>query len=304
MALRIPPDHWLVVDSFKCASKPAAQFLTQRYGGTVHTIVLTHPHADHYNGILELLQDNPTASIGCVHPNESSGPAAAFDPKSALKQRAKPTYDFIWNQCSGRRWSSFRHTERAIGEATLTSLHPPNPVAPADWQGDENTLSSAMTVHWQQVTLLLGADVPNTSWETIAEEVQNLQDHSLLKVPHHGSQASLHQTFLQGADTRCWIVTPFKAKQLPKPEGLGQCLEAVQEIHVTALPYRHNQEAVHARAQLANLPPRKGLARESILQTVEALNRHVVASFDPAGNAEFHFGPGSVTVERQRTPQR
>src|SRR5207244_3687102 len=70
--LRIPPNDWVVVDSFKCDDWAAADLVirkyVQKYGGQVVCIVLTHPHQDHHRGILELLENHSAAILGCMHP--------------------------------------------------------------------------------------------------------------------------------------------------------------------------------------------------------------------------------------------
>ena len=90
--LRVPPDLWVIIDSFKCARRPAAEFIVTRYGGTVAAIVLTHPHADHYPGILELLDTHTKAVLGCVHPKDSGpGGSLTVDASIALDPPAAET---------------------------------------------------------------------------------------------------------------------------------------------------------------------------------------------------------------------
>lgn len=177
--LRVPPDQWIVVDSLKIDNRPAAEAIVKKYGGALSAIVLTHPHADHYPGVLELIEDNPDAIIGCVHPKQGTqGPNVPNDPLALLKQNAKRTYDRIWQEwekTDGRKWITFRGESLSVGEdAVLTSLHPQSPLTENDWTRSLNEISSAMWLTWHDVRLLLGADVTNSSWPDITSVFNGL----------------------------------------------------------------------------------------------------------------------------------
>lgn len=322
--LRVPPDQWLIIDSFKCAKRPAAEFVVAKYGGQVATIVLTHPHQDHFPGILELIDSYADAALGCVHPQHSGTVVPlAFDPMTALKQRAKPTYDRVWTEWQRnnlRRWDTFRHSARTISGATVTPLHPAFPVSPAAWSDDPNGISSAMLVEWHSLRLLLGADVPNTQWPEIAAEFPGLGNHAAMKVPHHGSREAIHDAFGVGSTTRYWVVTPFRSQRLPRaedvstapphqPEGLVRVLSYVREVHLTSLPFGHDCEnlapCVTTRQAIRDnqLPRRTGIINQNHNTTIAALDRHVIIAFDRSGEVrELHHGPGAVKVERDNEP--
>lgn len=317
LALRIPPDQWVLVDSFDCdsPSRPAGEFLLRHFGGNLAALVLTHPHEDHCEGFVDLIDFDANSVLACVHPNDSDAPGTIpIDAIAYLKKCAQPAYTRIWDEWTKaphRRRDTFRCDRLDVGAAVFTSLHPARPVARPDWSRDQNELSSAMLVEWHGLRLLLGADVPNTKWPEIAAAAApvDLANHVACKVPHHGSRAALHDSFGIGDRDRCWIVTPFKGR-LPQhvdaasdgsPEGLARILNYVDQVSVTALPFRHADEGsgppiYRRRSEVAQLHATKSAWRNP-RESQEALDRHIFVGFDDTGAVrDTIYGPGSVVV--------
>jgi hypothetical protein len=320
LALRIPPDLWVLVDSFDCDSprRAAGEFLLQHFGGKLAAVVLTHPHRDHCDGIVDLIEFDSNAVLACVHPNDSDVPGTIpIDAIAYLKKCAQPAYTRIWDEWTKaphRRRDTFRKDDFNVGGAVITSLHPERPLTRPDWSRDQNELSSAMLVKWHDLRLLLGADVPASMWPEIAAAVkpEDLSLHAAFKVSHHGSRAALHDSFGTGDRQRCWIVTPFYASRLPQhvdnakdgsSEGLARILTYVDQVSVTALPFRHVDEGVpppirKTRAEIANLYASKSGWCDP-RETKEALDRYVFVGFDKTGAVQDTiYGPGSVVITR------
>src|SRR5437868_4316182 len=55
VAVRVPPDEWLVIDSCRIAKQSAASHVLRRYGGKLTVLLLTHVHKDHYRGFVDLI---------------------------------------------------------------------------------------------------------------------------------------------------------------------------------------------------------------------------------------------------------
>lgn len=317
--VRIPPDSWLVVDSYRHNGRPAASYVLERYHATWSVLVLTHPHADHHAGMDQLLASNPGGIVGCVHPraDDLSMEELPLDPMRHLGQGALPVYDAIrqrWDRLPETRWETYRHEERGVGDAKLTALHPVRPLIDSDWARNPNELSSAVLLHWKQLTLLLGADVVNRCWREIAHEFPGLHQHHGLKVPHHGSVGAIHESYVKGDPARCWVITPYRNSRLPRSQdgdGLDLMLRCVSEVQVTALPYRHDCEnetpcVTTRESMLDKTRPRPmpemvlpGGRHGTVATTETRVDRHVVVEFDRQGLVKglFH-GPGSVRIVR------
>ena len=318
--LRVPPDHWMIIDSFKIrqGDRPAAQSLITKYGGQVEVLALTHPHADHYEGFIDLIDHHDHAVLACVYPPHVQGVRdLSDDPVTLLREGAKPAYTRIWDEWerdSARRRTTFRDDSWKIGDATVTSLHPLQPVDPKRWSKNPNTISSAMLVEWQDLRLLLGADVPNNEWPEIAAAFPfpGLNRHAAMKVPHHGSREAIHPSYGDGDPGRFWVITPFYLQRLPRPEdassrgekeGLCQVLSFVDRVHLTALPFRHDSETdepvITTRQSLmrGGHPGKTEERPASLLETDAALDRQLVIGFTPDGAvAQVWYGAGSVRV--------
>lgn len=305
--VRVPPDNWVIVDSFTNAGRPAAEAIMDEFGGEVTAIILTHPHQDHCMGFIELLDQYDKAVIGCVHPLEgTANNGIPSDPIALLNERAKPTYDRIWSEWVSnpdRKWQTFRHSTLSVGEGTLTALHPVEPLNVTDWHGAaRNDMSSGMRLIWHGVTLLLGADVTNASWPDIGSNFDDLAKHNALKVPHHASREAIHAAYGDGTRDRMWIVTPFASQRLPRSneaEGLAMALGFVDSIHLTSLPYSHDCESESpCRTTRDNLeknsrPIRTGRVTNDADSRAE---RYVVLAFDKNGQLLNRWN-GAGTLE-------
>src|SRR4051794_3110822 len=74
IALRLPPDQWLIVDSLRRQTRAddlnPALGLLQAHQAFAAGLALTHPHDDHGRGFLQLLdRRSPESPIGCVDPD-------------------------------------------------------------------------------------------------------------------------------------------------------------------------------------------------------------------------------------------
>jgi hypothetical protein len=101
----LPKDGWLVIDG--CGPKkflPVLEML-RRYrapGEPIDALILTHPHADHYQGIVDLLDDGALGPavrrIGCVaeyvgQRTSLAADGSSLDVERDLLERAPPTND-------------------------------------------------------------------------------------------------------------------------------------------------------------------------------------------------------------------
>jgi competence protein ComEC len=153
--------------------------------GTIPLIVLTHPHADHIDGLPGVLRGRTVGSI--VISPDSDG-----EERRLLSGRTPRTTR------PGDVWT--------IGPLTLTVLGPLNPtrVNPDDSGTTVNDASVVMLARWPGLSVLLCGDVEiEAQRELLASGVPPAQ---VLKIPHHGSS---HQdpAFLAAVHARVAIAS-------------------------------------------------------------------------------------------------
>ncbi len=103
-----------------------------------------------------------------------------------------------------------------------------------------------------------------------------LEDHALLKIPHHGSRTSHHPPlFTRHKRTRAWAATPFNSHDLPdlvEMSGLGWVLSRGEPVHLTAPP-------VSKRVQIPVVHP--GVVSLATVKTRIAARRRATRRWTP-----------------------
>ncbi len=340
IAVRVPPNDWLVVDSLtvhgeRRRSNPALE-LVRREGGELRGLVLTHPHHDHADGF-DLLVDAPvTGFLGCVigyvtgwrewiskqDAEEQLRHAAVESALNAIADR--------WERMPHLRWELDAGTSRPLGNATVHALHPDRGEASKfGWppHRDPNRIATPLLIEWEGVRILLGSDLLRPGWTRILERIapRRLNEHHLLKVPHHGSSGAQHRDVLAPCGrSRAWLLTPWTTggRRLPRfddGEGISRLLETEREVHLTTVVgrggatghIRVDRETAHAGtfgpAPRARLLGRSIVARPRSLQAA-AGEAFIVAGFAEDGSLpHLQFGDAALTIfesSRQRRQKR
>jgi hypothetical protein len=321
VVIRVPPDHWVVVDSCKPGERAAALEVIGRYGGQCCCAVLTHRHQDHYPGFSEILSHAVWGVIGSADLRLAFDDSRAPNPEHQRRNELEDIMAAILTQWETRpesRWRTWRGSQCPVGEGMLTSLNPTEHFAQTNPDGSPNELSSALLLEWKHVRLLLGADVENPHWAGISQAFTALGAHAAMKVPHHGSHHSagshgaLHASFLDGDRARFWVVTPYnRGTRLPGMEdgqGVHQMLQHVERLHLTGLPAKHDRQAdepcMTTRTECRQgIRPRPvpvvfaGGITGTALAENEGFKCYVAAVFCADGQCEqVWHGPGSIQM--------
>lgn len=278
--VRIPPNHWLGVDSLEleadAGSIPAFRLFSQTELN-LDCVVLTHPHRDHSLGFRELVeQTNSSAIVGCSEP--------FLAPPPGLQTSADASQHLSWGAAEDAvmavidRWDRFPETEWlleagssiTLGEALITCLYPDEQAVERyrRKRGNPNGCSSPLLIRWKSVSLLLGADLPKAGWRHVAKQGHDpaLGEHALLKVPHHGSRGAQDACFTACSPdaSRLWIVAPWDRAQGPPrfddKHDVAVMLQSIPEVHLTWLP---------VATRKLKVPKSRRVKRSAVLAAIE-----------------------------------
>lgn len=318
IVLRVPPAHWIVIDSCKVLKKAAARHVLDQYNkGEFSCLVLTHPHWDHYRHFTELLTMGDWSHVGCLDIHLDDAVVNPIKARANELEQIMAEIRRIGKRDPDPRWSTYRTTKRQIGDGELLCLHPEEAFVRANPNTDVNGLSSAMLFTWNAVKLVLGADVVHPHWQAIVEQfhAMALQEHTVLKVSHHASENGVFPGLLTGTGQRFWIATPYNSSHIPNfanGHGPDVLLQNQNEFHLTGLPVAHvEQQAWPCEATRAELLAGKSPKRIDFVLSKDltgtALPKpsatepscYTIVSADASGAWRFDgFGPGSVRVKR------
>ena len=186
-------------------------------------IILTHPDADHLNGLVSVLERYEVALVAETGVESGSAQYASWQ---ALAGRAK-TETVI----------AFAGQELSTGDGVVISvLNPPEDV-PA-WTPDlRNNSGVTLRVSYGEVSFLLPADIHRYTEEVLVASGTTLGA-TVLKAAHHGSATSSSQAFLNAVQPEVVVVSAGLDNKFghPAPEVVERLTAAVGvgNVYVTA----------------------------------------------------------------------
>jgi beta-lactamase superfamily II metal-dependent hydrolase len=318
VAVRAPPNDWLVVDGCAAGSVDYGPQLLQHYRAQPAVMLLSHPHLDHAKGVASVVDSatsgrakNLWPKLGMVLPPETGTDEADDDlVRFYARGKARQAIAAIagrWEEHVGCRWEPRPGEEINLGEAALTVLSPEQGAAagarmrlaerkPIDW----NLLATALLVQWRSWAVLLGSDLETPGWSAVQKRFGGIPEHHVLKIPHHGSPNATPTALIRATrGVRASVVTPYSTHDLP-PLGEGGTIDRLQslghQVYLTALarPY-HDQSDTPVVATRKELAERTDMTFDG--RPVEFPDCFVAAELPGDGGAPvWHFGPGSVQV--------
>ena len=221
-----------VIDTGEYGGDVAAYLLST--GRQADRLILTHLHADHCQGVEQLLKQE--IPIGTVYLPEGAEEQQIDSPclelLEALKARGIP----IQHLAAG---DIIR-----LPRSTMTVTWPVSGTVAAGQ--DANRYSMGLLCDLDGVKLLTCADIAGDF------EVYAARDADILKVPHHGSKDSTGAEFLSSVSPQIALITASRlSSRLPNPNTVKRIQDAGAAIYNTAFTGAVTVAAKHGEARIA-----------------------------------------------------
>ncbi|MCB9730850.1 MAG: MBL fold metallo-hydrolase [Deltaproteobacteria bacterium] len=297
LAIALPGAGWVLVDGCRAGGDLPLREILSRWRAadeSVEAYVFTHPHADHADGIAELVEATAPLRIcvaGATRPERhvfqlardaAKGDSADADEfgSFALAREVLNALQAMrtWEEDLQRKVDAwYDGCSLQIGAVQILVRAPSGGEVRAFMRRGgaverlrkrANDLSLVVEVRFGRCRVVLGGDLPRlrgnakvaSGWDAVMRRHGHLGTHSGFKVPHHGSREALHPKMntARGQDERAWLVTPYNASHLPRfdpEEGAQALLASEPRLLVTAMPA--------SRATAGGRLPASGVIRRS-----------------------------------------
>lgn len=149
----------------------------------IDLLVLSHPHADHVEGLPAVLESIPVARV--IEPGLAAEISALGAVRTVARERGIPL-EVV------RRGARY-----AFGEAEIDILAPRDPLFTGT-DSDLNNNSIVMRIRFGSTCLLMAGEVQEEGQEALLERPDELRC-PVMTVPHHGSKRMVPSFFATGA---------------------------------------------------------------------------------------------------------
>ena len=224
--VRTPNDRHFLVDAgrwqpdYNSAKYVIIPHLKEEGIDKLDAVFLSHPHADHIGGILELIKSVPIDTI------YNSG--AQYDSKlyQNYQKRARQTQIPVINLSAGDRVR--------LDPAIRLFVYGPPAKASAS---NVNNHSLILELIYGDTEFLFAGDSERRQEQQLLQHYPKLADTDFLKVPHHGSKTSSTAPLLETTTAQMGLISLGKRNQFehPHPAAVQRLRSHIPKVYFTSL---------------------------------------------------------------------
>jgi competence protein ComEC len=210
--IELPRGQTILIDGggtrdnrFDIGRRIIAPFLWNKGIRRLDLVVLSHPHPDHMNGLIAILNKFEVAN---VWESGLDTDLPGHDEFSAV----------MLDRAIRHRLVSADDPPVMLGEAIISVLHPRTGFYAHDRQAyaAENNRSLVVQIKSEDGTFLFTGDIGLEAEQDILGNVRGVKT-DLIKVPHHGSKSSSSEDFVSQARPEVAVVTVGRGNQYHHP---------------------------------------------------------------------------------------
>ncbi|MEN6467140.1 MAG: MBL fold metallo-hydrolase [Syntrophaceae bacterium] len=183
-----------------------APFLWHERAAGLDYVVLTHPHPDHLNGLMFILQNFFVGEVWTNGQPPDSGDGEQYEEFLKILRDKKIPHRVI----------SERTPDMDIGGVRISFLNPPK-----SFSGDSNNDAIAMRLAFGKTSLLMPADIMEATEERLASgRLRKKLKSDILTAPHHGAGSSNSAQFLRAVSPGAAVFSCGGNPYIPSAEVL------------------------------------------------------------------------------------
>jgi len=202
-------------------TSPLLRFITLKGIKRLDCVFITHPHSDHYGGLVDLLEN---VEILKLVVGSTGGEASYIELLERLRRKQVPlTLVKAGDSIEIGNFKISILAPDSISDGTSVDCLDPNRV------------SIVSRISYGGFSALLAADAPSDIQNAIAAKRDGIES-LVFKVPHHGARGSVDSLFLQEiAPTLAIVTAGWRSRYHPQEETLEQLKRAGVQTLVTGV---------------------------------------------------------------------
>lgn len=216
--VRAPNGKYVVIDLGASKDVSPVKELSKQSGLCVHYLVLTHPHKDHFDDILNVHLIKPIV-LSRVH---NFSEAEIMNGAGDEKEKFQAYCDFVkkYNEDVDKNHENSPRNGRPLGGLIATTFQ----ASHCD-KNNINNFSKVVVLELGKVKIVVCGDPEREALsELLANKVfrNKIQDSAILVAPHHGRESSYLEEFVDLVNPRLTIVSDTTKCDTSAVEAYGK----------------------------------------------------------------------------------